>query len=142
MTVRRSPLLFCFLSLLLTACSGTASPPESAEKAKLSAEVDKLFADYEMGSDNSPRATNLRYLHQVRTAIFAKIDQPQAYQGQKCSVRLTFQRDGKVQNPTQTHGDPALCAEIIAALQEAQIPPAPDEQTYQTFNNAIMDFRP
>ena len=114
MTVRRSPLLFCFLSLLLTACSGTASPPESAEKAKLSAEVDKLFADYEMGSDNSPRATNLRYLHQVRTAIFAKIDQPQAYQGQKCSVRLTFQRDGKVQNPTQAHGDPALCAEIIA----------------------------
>jgi outer membrane biogenesis lipoprotein LolB len=44
MTVRRSPLLFCFLSLLLTACSGTASAPESAEKAKLSAEVDKMFA--------------------------------------------------------------------------------------------------
>jgi colicin import membrane protein len=26
--------------------------------------------------------------------------------------------------------------------KEAQIPPAPDEQTYQTFNNAVMDFRP
>lgn len=57
-------------------------------------------------------------------------------------VRLTLQRDGKVQNPTVAHGDPAFCAKIISALKEAQIPPAPDEETYQTFNNAVVDFRP
>jgi colicin import membrane protein len=50
------------LSLLLSACSGSASAPDSAEDAKLSAEVDKMFRDYQTGSDNSPRATNSRYL--------------------------------------------------------------------------------
>ncbi|HAT1609279.1 TPA: protein TolA [Raoultella planticola] len=142
MTVRHSPTLFCCLSLLLTACSGTASTSESAEKAKLSAEVDKMFADYATGSDKSPQANNSRYLQQIRTAVFAKIDPSQSFQGQECSVRLPLQRDGKVQSPTIAHGDPAFCAEIISALKEAQIPPAPDEKTYQTFNNAVMDFRP
>ncbi|HAT1636423.1 TPA: cell envelope integrity protein TolA [Raoultella planticola] len=142
MTLRPSPALFCLLSLLLTACSGTTSAPDSAEEAQLSAEVDKMFRDYQMGANNSPQANVSRYLMQVRTAIFAKIDRPQSYQGQQCSVRLTLQRDGKVQNPTVAHGDPAFCAKIISALQEAKIPPAPDEETYQTFNNAVVDFRP
>lgn len=85
MTLRPSPALFCLLSLLLTACSGTTSAPDSAEEAKLSAEVDKMFRDYQMGANNSPQANVSRYLMQVRTAIFAKIDRPQSYQGQQCS---------------------------------------------------------
>ena len=51
MTLRPSPALFCLLSLLLTACSGTTSAPDSAEEAQLSAEVDKMFRDYQMGAN-------------------------------------------------------------------------------------------
>lgn len=142
MSVKISPVLVCALSLLLSACSGSASAPENAEDATLSAEVDKLLRDYQTGSDTSPQANVSRYLTQIQKAIYAKIDQPDSWQGQQCSVRLALQRDGTVHNPTIESGDPALCAELIAALKVAKIPPAPDEKTYQTFSHTVLDFRP
>ena len=51
-----------------------------------------------------------------------------------------LQRDGTVDNPQVESGDPVLCAEIMSALKEAKIPPAPDEQTYLVFKNATLDF--
>lgn len=128
MSVKIRPALICTLSLLLSACSGSASAPDSAEDAKVSAEVDKMFRDYQTGSDQSPQANVSRYLTQVQRAIFAKIDQPASWQGQKCSVRLTLQRDGTVHNPAVESGDPALCAAVMSALKQAKIPPAPDER--------------
>ncbi len=141
MPLRLSPVRVCLLSLLLSACSAPPSAPDSAENAKLSAEVDKMFRDYPMGSDTSPQANVARYLTQVQKAISAKIDQPQSYQLQRCSVRLALQRDGTVDNATVENGDPALCAQIVSALKGAKIPPAPDEKTYQTFSNAVIDFK-
>ena len=94
MFVKISPLLICPLALLLSACSGSASAPDSTEDAKISAEVDKILRDYQTGSDTSPQANASRYLTQIQKAIFAKIDQPASRQGQTCSVRLTLQRDG------------------------------------------------
>lgn len=133
MTTRFSPALVCILSFLLTACSGAMSASDSAE-------VDKMFRDYEMGSDNSPQATISKYLATVRAAIVDKMEQPQSYRGKKCSVRLMLQRDGTMDNPQVESGDPVLCAEIMSALKEAKIPPAPDEQTYLVFKNATLDF--
>ncbi|MBW5927733.1 protein TolA [Klebsiella michiganensis] len=142
MFVKISPQLICPLALLLSACSGSASAPDSTEDAKISAEVDKILRDYQTGSDTSPQANASRYLTQIQKAIFAKIDQPASRQGQTCSVRLTLQRDGTVENPTVENGDPALCAEVMSALRQATIPPAPDEKTYQTFSHVVLDFRP
>ena len=142
MSVKTNAVLVCTLSLLLSACSGRASAPGSAEDAKISAEVDKILRDYQTGSDTSPQANASRYLTQIQKAIFAKIDQPASRQGQTCSVRLTLQRDGTVENPTVENGDPALCAEVMSALRQATIPPAPDEKTYQTFSHVVLDFRP
>ncbi|MEZ7215738.1 cell envelope integrity TolA C-terminal domain-containing protein [Klebsiella spallanzanii] len=76
----------------------------------------------------------------VTTAQSSIMEQPQSYQGKKCSVRLMLQRDGTVDNPQVESGDPVLCAEIMSALKEAKIPPAPDEQTYLVFKNATLDF--
>ena len=42
MSVKIRPVLICTLSLLLSACSGSASAPDSAEDAKVSAEVSRL----------------------------------------------------------------------------------------------------
>jgi colicin import membrane protein len=80
MSVRPSPYSFAPLFTPFRLL-GPPSAPDSAENAKLSAEVDKMFRDYQMGSDTSPQANVSRYLTQVQKAIFAKIDQPQSYQG-------------------------------------------------------------
>lgn len=100
MSVKTNAVLVCTLSLLLSACSGRASAPGSAEDAKISAEVDKILRDYQTGSDTSPQANASRYLARIQAAIFANIDQPASWQGQKCSVRFMLQRDGTVQDPT------------------------------------------
>ncbi|MCQ4179384.1 protein TolA, partial [Klebsiella pneumoniae] len=39
-------------------------------------------------------------------------------------------------------GDPKLCKAAISAVTHAKIPPAPDENTWQIFKNAPLDFRP
>ncbi len=57
--------------------------PGSAEDAKISAEVDKILRDYQTGSDTSPQANASRYLARIQAAIFANIDQPASWQGQK-----------------------------------------------------------
>ena len=142
MFVKISPQLICPLALLLSACSGSASAPDSTEDAKISAEADKILRDYQTGADTSPQANASRYLARIQAAVFANIDQPASWQGQKCSVRLTLQRDGTVHNPAVESGDPALCAAVMSALKEAKIPPAPDEKTYQTFSHVVLDFRP
>ena len=130
MSVKTNAVLVCTLSLLLSACSGRASAPGSAEDAKISAEVDKILRDYQTGSDTSPQA------------IFANIDQPDSWQGQKCSVRFMLQRDGTVQEPTVESGDRPFCAQVMSALKKANIPPAPDEKTYQTFSHVVLDVKP
>jgi TolA protein len=78
------------------------------------------------------QANASRYLARIQAAIFANIDQPASWQGQKCSVRFMLQRDGTVQDPTVESGDRPFCAQVMSALKKANIPPAPDEKTYQT----------
>ena len=116
MSVKTNAVLVCTLSLLLSACSGRASAPGSAEDAKISAEVDKILRDYQTGSDTSPQANASRYLARIQAAIFANIDQPASWQGQKCSVRFMLQRDGTVQDPTVESGDRPFCAQVMAVV--------------------------
>ncbi|WP_202025377.1 cell envelope integrity protein TolA [Klebsiella quasipneumoniae] len=141
MSVKINAVLVCTLSLLLSACAGRASAPDSSEDAKISAEVDKMLRDYQTGSDTSPQANASRYLARIQAAIFANIDQPASWQGQTCSVRFTLQRDGTVQDPTVENGDRAFCAQVMSALKVAKIPPAPDEETYQTFSHVVLDVK-
>lgn len=141
MSVKTNAVLVCTLSLLLSACSGRASAPGSAEDAKISAEVDKILRDYQTGSDTSPQANASRYLARIQAAIFANIDQPASWQGQKCSVRFMLQRDGTVQEPTVRRRSAILRAGDVRA-EKANIPPAPDEKTYQTFSHVVLDVKP
>ena len=55
MSVKINAVLVCTLSFLLSACSGHASAPDSAEDAQISAEVDKMLRDYQTGADTSPQ---------------------------------------------------------------------------------------
>lgn len=125
MSVKINAVLVCTLSLLLSACSGHASAPDSAEDAQISAEVDKILRDYQTGADTSPQANASRYLARIQAAIFANIDQPGSWQGQKCSVRFTLQRDGTVQDPAVENGDRPFCAQVMSALKSPKfrLPP-------------------
>ncbi len=95
MSVKTNAVLVCTLSLLLSACSGRASAPGSAEDAKISAEVDKILRDYQTGSDTSPQANASRYLARIQAAIFANIDQPASWQGQNARCALCCSVTGR-----------------------------------------------
>jgi colicin import membrane protein len=95
MSVKTNAVLVCTLSLLLSACSGGASAPDSAEDAKISAEVDKILRDYQTGSDTSPQANASRYLARIQAAIFANIDQPASWQGQNARCALRYSVTGQ-----------------------------------------------
>ncbi|MDR8290233.1 cell envelope integrity protein TolA, partial [Acinetobacter baumannii] len=47
-----------------------------------------------------------------------------------------------VQDPTVESGDRPFCAQVMSALKKANIPPAPDEKTYQTFSHVVLDVKP
>jgi colicin import membrane protein len=64
------------------------------------------------------QANASRYLARIQAAIFANIDQPASWQGQKCSVRFMLQRDGTVQDPTVESGDRPFCAQVMSALKK------------------------
>ena len=95
MSVKTNAVLVCTLSLLLSACSGRASAPGSAEDAKIPAEVDKILRDYQTGSDTSPRANASRYLARIRAAIFANIDQPASGKGKNARCALCCSVTGR-----------------------------------------------
>lgn len=135
MSVKTYGVLVCTLSLLLSACSGGASAPDSAEDAKISAEVDKILRDYQTGSDTSPQANASRYLARIQAAIFANIDQPASWQGQKCSVHFMLQRDGTVQEPTVESGDRPFCAQVMSALKK---PTSRPRRTKKPIKHSVM----
>jgi len=47
-----------------------------------------------------------------------------------------------VEKTTIEEGDAIFCKEVQAAISQAKIPPAPDEQTWQKFSNVTIDFKP
>lgn len=82
------------------------------------------------------------YAGEIRNAIIEKFYNDESYHGKSCMLRLDLARDGTVNGVKSEGGDPAVCQGAIAAVRIAKIPPAPDEETYQLFKNAPIDFKP
>ncbi|MGJ4166793.1 cell envelope integrity protein TolA, partial [Klebsiella pneumoniae] len=78
----------------------------------------------------------------IKTAVEMQMFEPEAYAGKMCTVRISIQRDGTLNSAIAEGGDPKLCKAAISAVTHAKIPPAPDENTWQIFKNAPLDFRP
>ncbi|VEA99050.1 cell division protein DivIVA [Klebsiella pneumoniae] len=144
MSVKTNAVLVCTLSLLLSACSGRASAPGSAEDAKISAEVDKILRDYQNGFRYfTPRPMPHAYLARIQAAIFANIG-PAGLLARAKMLGALYAAGvtGTVQDPTVESGDRPFCAQVMSALKKANIPPAPDEKTYQTFSHVVLDVKP
>lgn len=125
MPLHRIKPLLLLLPLLLSGCAGAHQTPP---------EVSKLN-DEEMSRIS-------RYAMQIRVAIMEQFSSNQSYKGKMCTLRISLLRSGKLTSATVENGDPDVCRDLLSAVSSAKIPPAPDDKTWQTFNDALLDFVP
>lgn len=132
------------LPLLLIACSNppvktaSSTTPNNAS----SASVDDLLGDLQPGAKATQKTKASAYAAQIHSVIVKKIPPAEAYKGKVCTIRISLQRNGIVDNATPEAGDEEFCRMLISAITQTQFPPAPDEETYQVFKNAHLDFIP
>jgi colicin import membrane protein len=129
--------LVLFIPLFLAAC--TTAPHTGAgksAKAETTPVVDDLFGDLQA----APDANIASYATKIKRSIEEKIYRPDSYKGQKCTLRILLARDGLVMSATAENGNPELCHAALTAVKQANMPPAPDEKTWQAFRNASLDF--
>ena len=131
------------LALLIVACS---NHPQKTNLRTMpyddnSAEVDDLLGDLQSPAIPSQRSKTDIYASQIRNAIVAEMYEANVYQGKSCSIRIDLQPDGSVNKATAKEGDARLCKAAISAITRAKIPAAPDDESYQRFKNADLDFR-
>ncbi|HID7510794.1 TPA: cell envelope integrity protein TolA [Enterobacter hormaechei] len=93
-------------------------------------------------SKAGPNANIASYAMKIKCAVEKKMYRAELYKGQVCTIRMSLARDGSVSNVTADNGDPKLCHAALMAVKQANIPPAPDEKTWQLFKNPPLDFRP
>lgn len=135
-SVRLLPLVL-FIPLLLASC--TTAPHTIAEKsgkAETTPVVDDLFGDLKAG----PNENITNYATKIKHAIEDKTYKPESYKGQVCTIRISLARNGLVINATAENGNPELCNATLIAVKQANMPPAPDEKTWEAFKNASLDF--
>lgn len=120
----------------------------AAEKTAAS-DVDDLYGDLSSGKNAAhspqqpaPRSVDISgYATQIRNAIEAKIPHPEQYAGMRCEIRMQTARDGKLLDARSEGGDPALCQTALTAVQQAKIPPAPNDEVYQVVRDVRLDFQ-
>lgn len=125
MPLHRIKPLLLLLPLLLSGCAGAHQQPLEASKLN----------DEEMSRIS-------RYAMQIRVAIMEQFSSNQSYKGKMCTLRISLLRSGKLTSATVENGDPDVCRDLLSAVSSAKIPPAPDDKTWQTFNDALLDFVP
>lgn len=136
LSLKNSLPLVLFIPVLLTACN-TSSPlaQQQTETQNTSQQVDDLFEQLQVKTEPS-------YGLQIKKAIDAQLGDPRQYKGKSCTVRLSLKRNGVVENATVEKGDAAFCKVLLTAINQASIPEAPDEQSWQKFRNMVVDFIP
>lgn len=126
------------IPLFLAACTTSQTGSGKPDKSEAAKGVDDLLGDLKA----RPNANIASYAMKRKSAVEEKMYRPESYKGQVCTIRISLARDGSVSNATAENGDPELCHAALMAVKQANIPPAPDEKTWQIFKNAPMDFKP
>ena len=114
------------LALLLAAVGQTA----------LADEVDDLLAGAGRPSPISA------YAMQIQSAIRSAAPDLSRFQGKSCTLRADLRRDGRIAGMPQKTGDAGLCDVMAAAMLQAQIPPAPDDEVWHKFKELELTFKP
>lgn len=129
--------LVLFIPLFLAAC--TAAPHTRSGKqgkSETTQVVNDLPGDLKAGTNENIAS----YATKIKRSIEEKIYRTESYKGQECTLRILLARDGLVMSATVENGNQELCNAALIAVKQANIPPAPDEKTWQSFRNASLDF--
>ena len=129
--------LVLFIPLFLAAC--TAAPQTRSGKPGKS-ETTQVVNDVPGDLKAGPNENIASYATKIKRSIEEKIYRPESYKGQECTLRILLARDGLVMSATAENGNQELCNAALIAVKQANIPPAPDEKTWQSFRNASLDF--
>ncbi len=118
----------CLLSVLFTsACSATTTNLPSPLSPGVSAPMnDKAY----------------KYAHDIKSAIQKKLFIERDFKGKECNVHLTISKEGVVGDEIKAKGYKPLCEAALKASRSADIPPAPDNETYERFKSVTVDFKP
>ena len=129
--------LVLFIPLFLAAC--TAAPQTRSGKPGKS-ETTQVVNDVPGDLKAGPNENIASYATKIKRSIEEKIYRPESYKGQECTLRILLARDGLVMSATAENGNQELCNAALIAVKQANIPPAPDEKTWQSFRHASLDF--
>jgi colicin import membrane protein len=129
-----NPKILATLALLLTACSPHAPAIHGSSE---STEVDDLLARFP--SDARPGRS--AYATQVMLAVREQMSDDEQYRGKSCTLHISLLRDGRLNSASVANGDEKFCAVALSAIKQADIPAAPDDETYQAFKNTSIDFK-
>ncbi|CAM3475058.1 tolA family protein [Rouxiella silvae] len=77
----------------------------------------------------------------IRTAINAKIADPQSWKGKKCRLHLEFAMDGTVSNISTSNGNKAYCEALKSAAQKAKFPAFTHPEVYRDFQKSGFSMR-
>jgi len=136
LSLKNSLPLVLFIPVLLTACNTSSSLAQQQVASENSLpEFDDFFKQLHVKTEPS-------YGLQIKKAIDAQLGDPRQYKGKSCTVRLSLKRNGMVENATVEKGDADFCKILLTAINQASIPAAPDEQSWQQFSNMVVDFIP
>lgn len=129
--------------LALAGCqSGGKHSASAVTDKQIDAQVEALLASTGKPVSESERQSPNWYAGQIFGAITKNFFIEDEYKGKACTVRIALERDGTVTSTKTEGGDPALCQAAVKAVQQAKIPPAPNEKVYQMFKYAPLDFKP
>ncbi|WP_233494387.1 cell envelope integrity protein TolA [Serratia marcescens] len=84
----------------------------------------------------------LSYPVRVHNAVSRELRLPEHARGQRCTISIRLQPDGKLVSSKIVRGDAPLCAAASAAVQRAQFPPMASATEYALFNAVVLDFVP
>lgn len=82
------------------------------------------------------------YMRDMQTTIRGKLPDWDSYQGKTCEVRVILTRDAMLMGASTEGGDPTFCAAMLKALQTVKFPKFPNDDVYDVFKNAVIDFKP
>jgi len=138
MQLKRVMPLVLLMSLQLVACNSAGKSASETSSARSGGDS---VQNLQFAEGRQQKSEINSYAEKIHSAVRENLDNPNLYRGKVCSIRLTLQRDGTVISATAEGGDPEFCKAALLAVKRAKIPAAPDERTWQVFNNALLDFK-
>jgi colicin import membrane protein len=133
MSLMKKIMLFIILGLV-----GCHAPLHSSDCNKTSA-LDDCKNVTQPGKPTNAQIS--AYAVGIQTAVEVQFPDASQWQGKSCTIRIAMQRDGSLADAKAETGDKDFCEAALTAVKKAKFPEPPNDEIYQMFKNAPLDFR-